>query len=56
MQTPALGDRTIDSASVEFLLQPEAPERTSLAGGYPHPSLLPTRALVAALTRAPQRG
>src|SRR5438445_10515033 len=36
-QTLALGDRTIDAASVEFLLQREAPGAVSLAGGYPHP-------------------
>ncbi|MDQ6606321.1 MAG: PLP-dependent aminotransferase family protein [Actinomycetota bacterium] len=54
-QTAALGDRTVDSASVEFLLQPEAPERISLAGGYPHPVLLATRALSAALARAARR-
>jgi len=54
-QTAALGDRTVDSASVEFLLQQEAPEAVSLAGGYPHPGLLPTRALAAALARAARR-
>ena len=54
-QTAALGDRTVDSASVEFLLQPEAAETVSLAGGYPHPDLLPTRALAAALARAARR-
>ena len=54
-QTATLGDRTVDSASVEFLLQPEAPETVSLAGGYPHPDLLPTRALATALARAARR-
>jgi len=54
-QTAALGDRTVDSASVEFLLQPEAPETISLAGGYPHPDLLATRALAAALARSARR-
>lgn len=54
-QTAALGERTVDSASVEFLLAPEEPEHISLAGGYPHPGLLPTRALAAALARAARR-
>jgi DNA-binding transcriptional MocR family regulator len=54
-QTAALGDGTVDSASVEFLLQSEAPERISLAGGYPHPGLLPTRAVAASLARAARR-
>jgi DNA-binding transcriptional MocR family regulator len=54
-QTAALGDRTIDTASVEYLLQAGPPESISLAGGYPHPSLLPTRALAAALARAARR-
>lgn len=54
-QTAALGDRTVDSASVEFLLQAEVPETVSLAGGYPHPDLLPTRALANALARAARR-
>jgi DNA-binding transcriptional MocR family regulator len=54
-QTAALGDRTVDSASVEFLLQAEAPETVSLAGGYPHPDMLPTRALASALARAARR-
>ena len=54
-QTSALGDRTIDSASVEFLLQSAPPGSISLVGGYPHPSLLPVRALAAALARAARR-
>ncbi len=54
-QTAALGDRTVDAASVEFLLQPEEPGVLSLAGGYPHPSLLPTRQFAAALARAARR-
>ncbi len=54
-QTAALGDRTVDGASVEFLLARPTPEHISLAGGYPHPSLLPTRALAAALARAARR-
>jgi DNA-binding transcriptional MocR family regulator len=54
-QTVALGDRTIDAASVAFLLAPHDPTAISLAGGYPHPSLLPTRPLAAALARAARR-
>jgi DNA-binding transcriptional MocR family regulator len=54
-QTVALGDRTVDAASVAFLLAPQATGAISLAGGYPHPSLLPTRALAAALGRAARR-
>jgi DNA-binding transcriptional MocR family regulator len=54
-QTVALGDRTVDAASVAFLLAPEQAGAISLAGGYPHPSLLPTRALAAALGRAARR-
>jgi len=54
-QTPALGERTIDATSVAFLLQTGAPGILSLAGGYPHPSLLPNRALGAALARAARR-
>lgn len=54
-QTLALGDRTIDATSVAFLLQAEPSGAASLAGGYPHPSLLPHRALSAALARAGRR-
>jgi DNA-binding transcriptional MocR family regulator len=54
-QTSALGDQTVDSANVEFLLQTAAPGSIPLAGGYPHQSLLPTRALAAALARAARR-
>lgn len=54
-QTLALADRTIDAASVSFLLQTEVEGAVSLAGGYPHPSLLPNRALGTALARAARR-
>ncbi len=54
-QTVALGDRTVDAASVAFLLAPAQAGSISLAGGYPHPSLLPSRALAAALGRAARR-
>lgn len=54
-QTVALGDRTVDAASVAFLLATQHAGAVSLAGGYPHPSLLPTRALGAALARAARR-
>lgn len=54
-QTIALGDRTVDPTSVAFLLQAEPAGAMSLAGGYPHPSLLPNRALGSALARAGRR-
>lgn len=54
-QALVLGDRTIDATSVAFLLRPEATGAVSLAGGYPHSSLLPNRALGAALARAARR-
>jgi DNA-binding transcriptional MocR family regulator len=54
-QTLALGDRTVDATSVAFLLQTEPAGAVSLAGGYPHPALLPNRALGAALARAGRR-
>jgi DNA-binding transcriptional MocR family regulator len=54
-QALALGDRTVDATSVAFLLQVEPTEAVSLAGGYPHPALLPNRALGAALARAARR-
>ncbi len=54
-QTVALGARTVDAASVAFLLAPHQAGAVSLAGGYPHPSMLPTRALAAALGRAARR-
>jgi DNA-binding transcriptional MocR family regulator len=54
-QTLTLGDRTVDATSVAFLLQTEPAGTVSLAGGYPHPSLLPNRALGAALARAGRR-
>ncbi len=54
-QTPALADRTIEATSVSYLLQADVEGAISLAGGYPHPSLLPGRALGAALVRAARR-
>jgi len=54
-QTLALADRTIDATSVAFLLQADLEGAISLGGGYPHPSLLPERALGAALARAARR-
>jgi DNA-binding transcriptional MocR family regulator len=54
-QTLTLGDRTIDATSMAFLLQTEPAGVVPLAGGYPHPSLLPNRALGAALARAARR-
>lgn len=54
-QTTALGNRTVDADSVAFLLAEDVAGTLSLAGGYPHPSLLPTRALAGALARAARR-
>jgi DNA-binding transcriptional MocR family regulator len=54
-QTAALSDRTIDATSVEYLLQAPVTGTIALSGGYPHPSLLPTRAIAAALARAARR-
>ena len=54
-QALALGDRTLDAQSVTYLSQPGLGGALKLGGGYPHPSLLPTRALAAALARATRR-
>ena len=54
-QTVALGDRAIDARGIQVYLEPVAPGVISLAGGYLHPSLVPTRALTAALSRAGRR-
>ena len=54
-QTLALGNRTVDATSVTYLLQTEEPGVISLAGGYPHPGLLPGRAVAAAIGRAARR-
>ncbi|NUW33396.1 PLP-dependent aminotransferase family protein [Nonomuraea sp. SMC257] len=54
-QAVALGDRSIDTASVRHLLGPPPPGSTTMSGGYPHHSLLPVRALAAAMARAARR-
>lgn len=52
-QTIALGDRVIDAGGLSPLLDPPHAEGTiSLATGYLHSSLMPTRAMSAALARA----
>jgi DNA-binding transcriptional MocR family regulator len=54
-QTAALGDATVDATSIDVLLQSPVPGAITLTGGYPHPSLLPGRALAAAIARAARR-
>ncbi|MGH9300441.1 MAG: PLP-dependent aminotransferase family protein [Acidimicrobiales bacterium] len=54
-QSMALGARTIDASSMEFLLEAVPPGAIPLGSGYPHPSLLPNRALASALARASRR-
>jgi len=54
-QTVVLGDRVIDASALQVYLEPIPVGTISLAGGYAHPSLLPTRPLSAALSRAIRR-
>ena len=54
-QTTALGDRVIDAGALRVYLEPVTPGTISLAGGYPHASLLPVRELSQALQRAARR-
>jgi DNA-binding transcriptional MocR family regulator len=54
-QAVPLADRTVDSSNLEFLLRPPPDGMLSLAGGYPHPSLIATRMLAAAAVRAARR-
>jgi len=54
-QTTALGDRVIDAAALRSYLEPVEPGTISLAGGYPHASLLPAREMSTALQRAARR-
>jgi DNA-binding transcriptional MocR family regulator len=54
-QAVPLADRTVDSSNLGFLLQPPSDGMLSLAGGYPHPSLMATRTLAAAAVRAARR-
>jgi DNA-binding transcriptional MocR family regulator len=52
-QTLALADRAIDAAGLAPWVDPgDGGSVISLASGYPHPSLVPARALVTAFTRA----
>jgi DNA-binding transcriptional MocR family regulator len=52
-QALALGDRTIAAEGLSALLDPAPEDGTiSLATGYPHPSLMPTRILAGAWARA----
>jgi DNA-binding transcriptional MocR family regulator len=54
-QTLALADHTIDAKPVARGLALPQPGQISLAGGYAHSFLLPTRALAAAVARAARR-
>jgi DNA-binding transcriptional MocR family regulator len=54
-QTVALGDRAIDSSPLQTYLDANPRGALSLAGGYLHRSLMPTRALSMAAQRAARR-
>src|SRR5882757_365833 len=54
-QTVALTDRSVDARSVIDLLRPPPAGAITMAGGYLHRSLQPTRALSAALARGGRR-
>ncbi|NUP78041.1 MAG: PLP-dependent aminotransferase family protein [Nonomuraea sp.] len=54
-QTVALAGRDYDAANAVEAAQPPPSEGISMAGGYLHESLQPTRALSAALARAARR-
>lgn len=54
-QAVPLADRTVDTGRLAFMLRPTTEGVISLASGYPHPALLPARALSAAVTRAARR-
>jgi DNA-binding transcriptional MocR family regulator len=54
-QTVALGDRSIADPAVTDLLSPPPTTAITMAGGYLHRSLQPTKALGAALGRAARR-
>jgi DNA-binding transcriptional MocR family regulator len=52
-QAVALGDRPVNSEGISALTDPRGDsDLISLASGYPHPSLMPLKALSAALARA----
>ncbi|MGA6161851.1 PLP-dependent aminotransferase family protein [Amycolatopsis magusensis] len=54
-QSVALGDRSVEAGSVAGLHGPPPEDAIPLAGGYPHSSLWPGKALGAALARAARR-
>ncbi|WP_406081781.1 PLP-dependent aminotransferase family protein [Micromonospora sp. NBC_00858] len=54
-QTVALGDRSVDARTATDLLSPPPTSTITLAGGYLHRSLQPTKALGGALSRAARR-
>jgi DNA-binding transcriptional MocR family regulator len=54
-QTLALGERRTSAAGVMVSLEEPPSEEIPLASGYLHPSLLPIRALAAAMARAGRR-
>ncbi|TDC71193.1 PLP-dependent aminotransferase family protein [Actinomadura sp. GC306] len=54
-QAVALGDRSVDSAGVSWLLTPAPDGVIALSGGYLAPALQPVRALATAAARAARR-
>ena len=54
-QTSALGDHAVDDRGMRLLAQGTESSSISLASGYPHASLAPTRQLVASMRRAVSR-
>jgi DNA-binding transcriptional MocR family regulator len=54
-QTLALGERRTSASGVLVSLDEPSPDEIPLASGYLHPSLLPVRALAAAMARAGRR-
>jgi DNA-binding transcriptional MocR family regulator len=54
-QSVPLADRVVDASRLGFLLRATPEGSLSLAAGYPHSDLMPTRALAAAVTRAARR-
>jgi DNA-binding transcriptional MocR family regulator len=54
-QTLALGERRTSAAGLLVSLEEPPPDEIPLASGYLHPSLLPVRALAAAMARAGRR-
>lgn len=54
-QTLALGERRVSADGVLRSLREPPEDQIPMASGYPHPSLLPLRALAAAMARAGRR-